>query len=170
MKYVRWLIAVIILAYVAWIAFPVIRTYLPVDTGPVVMSRQAPAEGGFGPLSVDSAPPASIQGEAAVEAIETGNKPVVWLWGGVVVLYLAAAFLLAGGSLRAGLAYAAAFVADVALTFLSRGEAGSGLFDRIVDLLSGWDPRYILTLVALVLGFIVLLARNRPVPRRRVAL
>ncbi|MEM9966331.1 MAG: hypothetical protein AAGC58_13400 [Asticcacaulis sp.] len=179
MKYVRWFIAIIVLAYAGWIAFPVIKNALPSGGyEPPAMSRQADESGpigGINPFPSDfgytetPTSSASIQGETAVEAIETGNRPVVWLWGGVVFFYLLAAFLLAGGNLRAGFAYGAAFVADVVLTFLTKGEAGSGVFDRILETLSGWDPRYTLTLVALVLGFIILMARNRPLKKRRFA-
>lgn len=177
MKYLRWFVAIIVLAYAGWIAFPVIKNLI--SSGgyePSVVSRQADSGGPVGGINpfpsdlgyeAEVTPPASIQGETAVEAIETGNKPVVWLWGGVVFFYLLAAFLLAGGNLRAGFAYGAAFVADVVLTFLTKGEAGSGIFDRILETLSGWDPRYTLTLVALVLGFIILMARNRPLKKRR---
>lgn len=180
MKYVRWFIALIVVAYVGWIAFPVIKSALTPSYPPQVSMRQADVDthvGGASILSADDSygadvtavPSDSIQGETAVAAIETDNKPVIWLWGGVIVFYLIAAFLFAKGNVRAALAYGAAFVADVVLTFLTKGEAGSGLFDRILEILSGWDPRYTLTLVAMVLGFIILMARGRPLPKRHLA-
>jgi|GEM_PF-1024930 len=180
MKYVRWIIALIVVAYVGWIALPVVKTYISGGGyEPSVPMRKADMDTHIGGASIvtqdnygvesETIPADSIQGETAVAAIETGNKPVIWLWGAVVVFYLIAAFLFAKGNVRAALAYGAAFVADVVLTFLTKGEAGSGLFDRILEILSGWDPRYTLTLVALVLGFIILMARGRPLPKRHLA-
>ncbi|MDC7682643.1 hypothetical protein PQU92_05110 [Asticcacaulis sp. BYS171W] len=180
MKYLRWMIAIIVLAYAGWIAFPVVKNALTPTYDPSVPTRQADDTSyRSGPTITASddaygadvvVPTDSIQGETAVAAIETDNKPVIWLWAGVVVFYLLSAFLLAKGNLRAGLAYGAAFVADVTLTYLTKGEAGSGLFDKILETLSGWDPRYTLTLVALVLGFIVLMARGRPLPKRHLVM
>lgn len=176
MKYLRWVIAAIILAYAGWIAFPVVKTMMAPETyDPIVPTRQMDAEDHAGGMSTfptdnygaDIAPAESIQGETAVIAMETDNKPVIWLWAGVVALYLGAAFLLANGNLRAAFAYGGAFLADVALTYLTKGEAGSGIFDRIIETLSVWDPRYTLTLIALVLGFIILMARERPLRKRR---
>lgn len=165
MKLLKWILVGLLLAYVAYIAWPVLRAYvIPTDTGPA-MTRQVD-QGDFStPMSVPDSPMAveeSIQGETATVAMETGNIPVVTLWGAVIALYLLAALLFANGNMRASLAYGSAFLADVALTFLTKGQAGSGLVDRLLEILSGWDPRYILTLVALVLGFLLVLARSRP--------
>ncbi len=172
MKYLRWLIVLIVVLYAAWIAFPVVKAYLqPVDSSQNVPSMARDSgdySGGFDtPMPGDEAKPVSesIQGDTAVTAIETHNTPVIWLWGGVIVLYLLAAWLHAKGNLRAALAYGLAFLADLALTYLTNGEKGGGLYDKVLDILSGWDPRYVLTLVAMVLGFLIYMSRGRPQKR-----
>jgi hypothetical protein len=47
------------------------------------------------------------------------------------------------------------------LTYLTNGNKGGGIYDKILDILSGWDPRYVLTLVALVLGFLIYASRQK---------
>jgi hypothetical protein len=177
MKYLRWIISLIVLIYAGYIAFPVIKNMMFPTYEPEISTRSADSGGpvgGMAPTTFEDygapieVPAESIQGETAVVAMETGNMPVLALWGGVVGLYIVSALLLTNGNLRAALAYGAAFLADVVLTFLTKGQAGSGIFDRIIDVLSGWDPRYTITLIALVLGFVILMARERPLRRRRL--
>jgi len=178
MKYLRWLIVLVVLAYVGWIAFPVVKAYvLPApDHGPTISARSMDStdySGGFdAPMTGEAATPVtdSIQGDTAVQAMETGNKPVVWLWGAVIGLYLMAALLHANGNIRAALIYGLGFVADVILTYLTNGDKSLGIMDKLYTILSGWDPRYVLTLVAMVLGVFVYLSRFRPQPRLRAAL
>lgn len=110
-------------------------------------------------------PMESIQGDTAVEAIETQNTPVVALWAGVILLYLVAALLHANGNVRAALTYALGFLADLALTYLTSGSPGFGITDKIFAVLSTWDPRYVLTLLALVLGLMIYASRLRPKPK-----
>lgn len=174
MKILRWFIAALVLAYTVWISWPVIQAkVLGGPDEPFVSSRAADDidyRGGYSmaPIRDPYAPPfeESIQGRTALEAIETDNQPVIWLWASVVALYVIAAFLFANGNLRAAFAYGLGFIADVVLTYLTKGEAGAGIFDKVLEILSGWDPRYVLTLVALGLGFIMAMARLRPVNRR----
>jgi hypothetical protein len=168
MKLLRGLIVIIVIIYAGWIAFPVVKAYLtPQDSSQNVPSMARDSgdySGGFdSPMPGDEARPVtdSIQGDTAVTAIETHNTPVIWLWGGVIIMYLLAAFLHANGNLRAAAAYGLAFLADLALTYLTNGEKGGGLYDKIVNVLSGWDPRYVLTLVAMVLGYLIYMSRNR---------
>jgi hypothetical protein len=112
----------------------------------------------------------SIQGDTAVEAIVTDNKPVVWLWGAVITLYLLAALLHANGNFRAAFIYGLGFIADLILTYLTNGDKSLGLVDKLYTVLSGWDPRYVLTLVAMALGFFVYMSRFRPVKKLSGAL
>lgn len=178
MKFLRWLIVAVVLAYVGWIAFPVVKAFLvpAPDYGPTISSRsmdQSDYSGGFNtPMNPDVAEPVttSIQGDTAVEAIVTDNKPVVWLWGAVITLYLLAAFLHANGNIRAALIYGLGFIADLILTYLTNGDKSLGLVDKLYTVLSGWDPRYVLTLVAMVLGFFVYMSRFRPVKKLSGAL
>ncbi len=167
MKYVRYIFAIVVVLYAAWIAFPVVKAFLfPPGAAPIVGMRsmdQSDYGGGFnGPA--DSAPVAtmdSIQGDTAVSAIETHNTPVILLWSAVILLYLTAAWLHANGNIRSGLTYILGFIADCVLTYVTNGNKGGGIYDKILDILSGWDPRYVLTLVALVLGFLVYMSRRR---------
>jgi len=170
MKFFRYLLVAITVLYAAWIAFPVARNFLfPPDMGQSVPSMQADRmdhSADSGPMDGDSAMPIdSIQGDTAVEAIETQNTPVIALWAGVILLYLVAALLHANGNVRAALTYALGFLADLALTYLTSGSPGFGITDKIIGVLSAWDPRYVLTLLALVLGLMIYASRLRPKPK-----
>ena len=167
MKYLRWVLVVIVVAYAAWIAFPVVKAFLfPPDMGGAVPTMSADRSdfnaSGNTPMDGDSgAPLDSIQGDTAVDAIATHNTPVVFLWGAVILLYVAAALLHANGNIRAAVVYGLGFVADLILTYLTNGNPDGSLQDKLFNILSGWDPRYVLTLVALVLGFLVYMSRDQ---------
>jgi len=173
MKYLRWALALIMIAYVGWIALPVVRGFLTPqpDFGPSIgrASDEGDYSGGFNaPMAREVAPPVvadSIQGDTAAAAIETRNTPVVLLWGAVVGLYLLAALLHAGGNLRAAAVYLLGLVADLILTYLTNGDANAPLYDKLLTILAGWDPRYVLTLVAMLMGFLIYVTE----PRRRAA-
>ncbi len=167
MKFVRTLFAVIVLAYAAWIAFPVVKAFLfPANTGAAVpsmsMDRADYNGAGTSPMDGDSGTQVtdSIQGDTAVDAIETHNTPVVVLWGAVILLYVTAALLHANGNIRAAVIYGLGFVADLILTYLTNGNKDGNIQDKLLSILAGWDPRYVLTLVALVLGFLVYISRQ----------
>ena len=168
MKYVRYIFAIIVVLYAIWIAFPVVKSFLfPPGAAPIVGARsmdQSDYNGGFnGPADGTVAAPSmdSIQGDTAVAAIETHNTPVILLWSAVILLYLTAAWLHANGNFRSGITYVLGFIADCVLTYVTNGNKGGNIYDKILDILSGWDPRYVLTLVALVLGFLVFMSRRR---------
>ncbi len=168
MKYVRYIFAIIVVLYALWIAFPVAKAFLfPPSAAPVTGMRsmdQSDYNGGFnGPSDGAVAAPNmdSIQGDTAVEAIETQNTPVILLWGAVILLYVTAAWLHANGNFRSAFTYVLGFIADCVLTYVTNGNKGGTFYDKIFDILSGWDPRYVLTLVALVLGFLVYMSRRR---------
>lgn len=180
MKYVRWFLVALVLCYTAWIAFPVVKAFVfPPSSEPTIASRTMDQDshyGGFGnsTYAEDMAPAPmpmeSIQGDTAVQAIETQNTPVVMLWAGVILLYLVAAFLHANGNVRAAITYLLGFLADVVLTYITTGQAGGQIYEKVFTILAGWDPRYVLTLVALFLGFLIWVSRGRPLPRLRTAL
>ena len=156
----KWIVVVVVVLYAAWIAWPVVKTYLtPSGAGNVPMMAQDDTDyvGANAPMDADSGTPVmdSIQGDTAVAAVATHNTPVIVLWSAVVALYLLAAFLHANGNLQATGAYVLGFIADVVLTYITNGSKGEGLSDKLLAILSGWDPRYVLTLVALVLGFLI---------------
>ncbi len=159
-RMLKWIVFAVVVLYAAWIAWPVVKVWLtPSDAGNVPMMAQDQTDyvGANAPMDGDSGAPVmeSIQGDTAVDAVATHNTPVVALWGAVVVLYLLAAFLHANGNLQATGAYVLGFIADVALTYITNGNSGGGIWDKLLSILSGWDPRYVLTLVALVLGFLI---------------
>ncbi len=169
MKYVRWFMVAIVVAYAAWIAFPVVKAFLfPVDMGGVVPTVSMDSGDYSGGMTSDMHDTAgavmgdSIQGDTAVQAIETQNTPVIALWGAVILLYITAALLHANGNIRSAIVYGLGFIGDLILTYLTNGNKGGGIYDKILDILSGWDPRYVLTLVALVLGFLIYMSSMRP--------
>jgi hypothetical protein len=107
MKYVRWFMVIIVVLYAAWIALPVVKAFLfPTDMGSSVPSISADRGDYSGGMTSDmhdtaeAAVPDSIQGDTAVEAIQSNNTPVVLLWGAVVLLYVTAALLHANGNIR----------------------------------------------------------------------
>ncbi|HVZ28824.1 MAG TPA: hypothetical protein VG839_00415 [Asticcacaulis sp.] len=168
MKYLRWFMVVVVVLYTAWIAFPVVKAFLfPVDTGAAVPSFSTDSGDYSGGLTSEmhdtsgEAVPDSIQGDTAVQAIQTHNTPVVLLWGAVILLYITAALLHANGNIRSAIVYGLGFVGDLILTYLTNGNKEGGIYDKILDILSGWDPRYVLTLVALVLGFLFFVSRQK---------
>ena len=171
MKYLRWLLVAIVVAYTAWIAFPVLKTFLfPPSAEPTIASRTMDSQdysGGFNaPVDSDGAQTMdSIQGETAVEAIQTQNTPVVALWGAVILCYLVAAWLHANGNIRAAFTYLVGFIADVILTYITNGNNQGSVYNKILSILSEWDPRYVITLVALLLGFLIYMSRKRPQAR-----
>ena len=166
----------IVLAYTAWIAFPVVKAFLfPPSAEPTIASRTMDADdysGGFNaPMDGDGVQTMeSIQGETAVEAVETHNTPVVALWGAVVMLYLVAALLHANGNFRAAFTYILGFIADVILPYITNGNSQGSVYDKVLSILSGWDPRYVITLVALLLGFLIYMSRKRSQPKLSGAL
>ncbi len=167
----KWVVVAVVVLYAAWIAWPVVKSVLvPPDMGgnvPMVAQDSTDYTGANAPMDGDAGAPVmdSIQGDTAVDAVATHNTPVVVLWGAVVVLYLLAAFLHANGNLQATGAYILGFVADLALTYITNGNKGGGLYDKILSILSGWDPRYVLTLVAMVLGFLIYAINKSPQKR-----
>lgn len=177
MKFVRWFMVIIVVLYAAWIAFPVVKAFLfPVDMGgavPSISADRGDYSGGMMSSEMHDtdgeALPDSIQGDTAVEAIQTHNTPVVVLWGAVILLYITAALLHANGNIRSAIIYGLGFIGDLILTYLTSGNKGGGVYDKILDILSGWDPRYVLTLVALVLGFLIYLSRQRAQKRSSYA-
>jgi hypothetical protein len=172
MKNLKWISIIVVIFYAAWIALPVVSTYVFKTDDPFVPSMAQdsidyqsrlgmPDEG----ASADLGNMESIQGETAVEAMESANMPVILLWAGVIVFYLLAAFLQANNSIRAVLAYGFAFLADVILTYLTKGQSGSSISDKILDILSGWDPRYVVTLAAMVMIFLLVQTSLRAQPK-----
>lgn len=167
----KWLVVAVVVLYAAWIAWPVVKTLIePSDMSgnvPMVAQDNSDFVGANAPMDGDSGAPVteSIQGDTAVDAVATHNTPVIVLWGAVVALYLLAAFLHANGNLQATGAYVLGFIADLVLTYITNGNSGGGIWDKLLAVLSGWDPRYVLTLVAMVLGFLMYAINTSPQKR-----
>jgi hypothetical protein len=170
MKFLKWFIFAAVIAYVGWIVFPVVKGLVYPEYDAPVPSM---AQDDIGPQTGHSVPPIyyeapiatqSIQGQTAMLAISTDNLPVIGLWLAVILLYVVAAFLHANGNWRAAFTYFIGFIADFILTFITKGEAGSGLLDKLLEVLGGWDPRYVITLVALLLGFLIVISSRKPRP------
>lgn len=105
MKLLRPLIALVILAYVGWLAWPLLSPLL--DGG-------APDIGALG-ADVDAAAGGSL----------FGLIPAWALWVGAVGLYLVAALMLGAGNARASIAYFLGFIADAVLRLAMDRNGGS---------------------------------------------
>ena len=158
----KWGVVLAVVIYAAWIAWPVVRTYILPQ--PPAMAASAQDDAGEMPMDGDTGAPIteSIQGDTAVDAVATHNVPVVILWGAVLFLYLLAAIFHAGGGVRTIFVYTAAFVGDLVLTYLAGGASGSGMWDKLSGTLSDWDSRYLLTLAAIALGIPIYRANRAP--------
>lgn len=165
MKNLKWWAVFVVILYAGWMVMPVMATYMFRADDPFVpsmgqddMSYQSRTSM---PINIDAGQginmAESIQGETALYAFESNNIPVIALWASVIGLYLLAAFLQAGNNIRAVLAYVFAFVADLVLTFLTKGQAGSSIYDKLLDILSGWDPRYVLALTGMAMVFVIVM-------------
>lgn len=146
MRLLRIVVALAVLAYAGWLAWPLIAPFL---------------EG--------SDPGAAIEMSRAEASIEAGrDMPRTLLWGGAIVLYVASAFLLGGGNPRAFVAYLLGFAADAVLR-LAMGGGDGGAADvamRSAEAApAGMDPTWF-ALGALIVGGLLVFWLSR---RRRRA-
>ncbi len=156
---VKWGVVAAVMLYAGWIAWPVVRTCI-LPQPPAATTQQD--DTGEMPMDGDTGAPIaeSIQGDTAVDAVATHNAPVVILWGAVLFLYLLAAIFHASSGAWTVVVYGAAFVCDLALTYLASGVSGSGLWNKLAGTLSDWDSRYLMTIVALGLGVLIYRAHD----------
>ena len=153
MKFARILIAVVILAYAGWLAWPFLS-----------------------PL-IDGASPDMGAMRAEADALTGGDLfgliPGWALWAGAIVLYLVAALMLGAGNTKAAVAYFLGFIADAVLR-LAMDSGGPDAGARSAGPTTMADSGLPVDPVWLVLGglfllgvLVVILARRQR--KRRVA-
>lgn len=146
MKILRFVLVLAVIAYVGWLAWPVL--------GPMVQGGVSDfAAGGFDLTSAQTL-----------------------LWVGAIALYLIAALMLGSGNPKAAVAYFLGFIADAVLRLAldSRGGGGAAsdaMAERSIEATTmaapaagGIDPTWIVLGVLLVIGVLVVLVSRR---RRR---
>ncbi|RZJ39507.1 MAG: hypothetical protein EON86_14230 [Brevundimonas sp.] len=151
MKLLRPLVALVILAYVGWLAWPLLSPLL--DGG-------APD---VGALRADA--------EAATGGDLFGVIPAWALWVGAVALYLVAALMLGAGNTKASIAYFLGFIADAVLRLaMDRNGAGGGadIAARSAAPVSDFpvDPVWLVLGGLLLLGVLVVIVARRQRKRR----
>ena len=160
MKIFRFVLALAVIGYAGWLAWPFLSPFL---------------EGA----------PIDIATERAGAMVEAGGGiPQAALWIGAVLLYVVAAFLLGAGNPRAAVAYFLGFIADAVLRLAidrSNGSqnasiaadgygAGGEMARRSVEAVAPAglpvDPTWLILGVLLVLGVLVVVLSRRRVRRR----
>lgn len=98
MKILRIVLVLAVLAYAGWLAWPFLSPFLEGSSMDAAATR------------------------AGAEAQVGLDLPVLALWGGAVLLYLIAAYMLGSGNPRAAVAYFLGFMADAVLRLaINRG-------------------------------------------------
>lgn len=151
MKILRYLLVIAIIAYAAWLAWPLV--------GPLL-------GGGEGEMAARAG--------AAVAAEGGGELPRTLLWFAAIGLYVVAALLLGAGNSKAVAAYLLGFAADAILRLAMHAgpvlqDLGAGAGDMMTRTAAaagggGLDPQHLMLGVLAVVGVLVLLASRR---RRR---
>lgn len=155
MKFARILIAVVILGYVGWLAWPLLS-----------------------PL-IDGASPDMGSMRAEAEAVAGGDLfgfiPGWVLWVAAIALYLVAAFMLGAGNTKASVAYFLGFIADAVLRLAMDSSGGSDASARsagpttmAADSGLPVDPVWLVLGALFLLGVIVVVVARRQ-RKRRVA-
>lgn len=143
MKILRFLLVLVVVGYVGWLAWPIV--------GPMLQGGVSDfASGGF-----------------------DLTAPQTLLWVGAIVLYLIAALMLGSGNPKAAAAYFLGFIADavlrLALDSRSGGDpAADGVAERSIEAttmaapgVGGIDPTWIVLGVLLLIGVLVLAVSRR---------
>jgi hypothetical protein len=149
----RWVLALAVLAYAGWLAWPFVSPFLE-GASPGAASMRAEAEtAGAGALF--------------------GVIPTAALWIGAVVLYLLAALLLGSGNPRAAVAYFLGFIADAAFR-LALDQGGGGPAARSTTMAAPAtapgglpvDPLWLVLGALLILGLLIVAVSRRRKARR----
>ena len=155
MKFLRILIALVILGYAGWLAWPFLS-----------------------PL-IDGASPDMGSMRAEAEVLTGGDLfgfiPGWALWVGAIVLYLVAALMLGAGNTKASVAYFLGFVADAVLRLAMDNSGGAdanarsaGPTTMAADSGLPVDPVWLVLGALLLLGVLVIVVARRQ-RKRRVA-
>jgi hypothetical protein len=151
MKLLRIILALAVLAYAGWLAWPMLSPLL--DGGAPEMSAMR-AEAGAGDLF--------------------GVIPSWAVWGAAIGLYAIAALMLGSGNTKAAVAYFLGFIADAVLRLATSQQGGGDVGARSMAApeaaLSGLpvEPVWVVLGVLLLVGVLVVVASRR-VRRRREA-
>ncbi|MDO1559273.1 hypothetical protein Q0812_07520 [Brevundimonas sp. 2R-24] len=145
MKLLRWLLALVVLAYAAWLVWPLAASLL-----------------GGQDMAIE---------RAAVEASDKGaNLPLGVVWIAAAALYALSAFLLGNGNPRAFVAYLLGFAADAFLKIALDGRSAAAQADVAMRSTavaeSGVDPLWLILGGLAVVGVLVF-ALSRRRKRRR---
>lgn len=152
MRALQVILALAVLAYAGWLAWPFVSPFLE-GAAPDIAATRA-----------EAAMPAAL--------------PVAAFWIGAIVLYVIAALMLGAGNPRAAIAYFIGFLADAALRLAidrSGGAAAPEIAARSTELApyaepmsqSGVDPVWIVLGALFLLG-LVIAAVSRRRRRRRI--
>ncbi|MDP3801546.1 hypothetical protein [Brevundimonas sp.] len=158
MKLLRFIVALAVVGYAGWLAWPFISPFLE-GAGPDVAASRMGAEAGAGDELF-------------------GFLPVWTLWVGAVGLYLIAALMLGAGNSKAAAAYFLGFIADAVLRLALDRQGGAdaaarsdgpttmaapGAFDGLPV-----DPVWLMLGALFLLGILVAVAGRR-IRRKRTA-
>lgn len=156
MKLLRIIVALAVLGYAGWLAWPLVSPFLEGAGTDVAMARMG--------------------AEAEVGGAVFGFLPVWALWVGAIALYLVAALMLGSGNPKAAVAYFVGFLADAALRLAIDQQGGGDVMARsggpttmaAPEALGGLpvDPVWLVLGAVFLLGVLVVVASRR-VRRRR---
>ena len=150
MKFARILVALAVLAYAGWLAWPLLS---PLIDG---------ATPDMGAMKTDA--------EAMTGGDLFGVIPGWALWVAAIALYLVAALMLGAGNARASIAYFLGFIADAVLRLAMDSGGGADSAARSAAPAGGLpvDPVWLVLGGLLLLGVLVVVVARRQ-RKRRVA-
>ncbi|WP_439470601.1 hypothetical protein [Brevundimonas sp.] len=144
MKLLRFVVALAILGYVGWLAWPLLSPLI---------------EGGTADIGAMRA-----EADAATGGDLFGFIPAWALWAGAIALYLGAALMLGAGNTKASVAYFLGFIADAALRLaMDRGGGNADIAARAASPASDFpvDPLWLILGALFLLGVLVIVAARR---------
>jgi len=144
MKLLRFIIALAILGYVGWLAWPLLSPLI---------------EGGTADIGAMRA-----EADAATGGDLFGFIPAWALWAGAIALYLGAALMLGAGNTKASVAYFLGFIADAVLRLaMDRGGGNADIAARSAAPPSDFpvDPLWLILGALFLLGVLVIVAARR---------
>lgn len=152
MKFLRILVAVAILGYVGWLAWPFLSPLIDGVTPDIGAMR--------------------TEAEALTGGDLFGFIPGWTLWAGAIVLYLIAALMLGAGNTRASVAYFLGFIADAVLRLAMDNSGGPDAAARsagpttMADSSLPVDPVWLILAGLFLLGLLVVVVARRQRKRR----
>lgn len=144
MKLLRFVVALAILGYVGWLAWPLLSPLI---------------EGGTADIGAMRA-----EADAATGGDLFGFIPAWALWAGAIALYLGAALMLGAGNTKASVAYFLGFIADAVLRLaMDRSGGNADIAARSAAPPSDFpvDPLWLILGALFLLGVLVIVAARR---------